>query len=99
MREHAASSPVGGNLWGLVSRNLLIGGQPGSGKSVPLILMAAHAALTDERPEAEHTAVSGTCLACPVGCAECSTDESTCECYEHAALHPDDRPANGAEVV
>ena len=51
MREHAASSPGGGDLWGLVSRNLLIGGQPGSGKSVPLILTAAHAALTDEQAD------------------------------------------------
>lgn len=31
------------------------------------------------------------CQACPDGCAECSRDESDCECYTHAENHPDTR--------
>lgn len=33
------------------------------------------------------------CLACPIGCPECSNDEATCECYQHADLHPDNEPS------
>jgi aldehyde:ferredoxin oxidoreductase len=71
----------------LVYRNLFIGGMPGSGKSALLNRAVAAEVLT-----------GSTCLACPAGCAECSRDESTCECYEHAHLHPDDEPDNGAGV-
>jgi hypothetical protein len=71
----------------LVYRNLLIGGEPGGGKSSPWNLPALR--------ELEGGSI---CLACPPGCAECSGDESTCECYEHAHLHPDNQPDTGEGV-
>jgi predicted ATPase len=63
----------------LIYRNMLIGGEPGSGKSGLLNAIIAQAALVDS-----------TCLACPPGCSSCTRDESDCECYEHAHRHPDE---------
>ncbi|MBG0568076.1 hypothetical protein [Actinoplanes aureus] len=68
----------------LIHRNLLIGGEPGSGKSGLLNALTAQGAVEDAKPD--------DCLACPKGCRQCSRDESDCECYEHADLHPDSEP-------
>ncbi len=76
------------NLGSLVEGNVLFGGEPCGGKSVLLNVLAAHRALS-----------TSTCLACPVGCVECSGDESDCECYEHQNLHPDNDWPDSGEVA
>jgi hypothetical protein len=72
----------------LVSSSMLIGGEPGSGKSVALNLLALQAALQES-----------TCLACPPGCGTCTRDECDCECYEHQDCHPGDEPGSGGAVA
>ncbi len=80
----------------LIYCNLLIGGEPGSGKSAAFNAAVVRAALASSGESIEGGKVD--CLACPPWCRECSQDESTCECYTHAHLHPDNEPA-GPEVV
>jgi hypothetical protein len=48
--------------------------------------------ITDERAAllAASAMTAFSCLACPVGCASCTLDESNCECYDHQDDHPTD---------
>lgn len=48
---------------------------------------------TDEFAAFRDLVITEACQACPAGCPECSKDEATCECYQHAAQHPDEQEA------
>lgn len=48
---------------------------------------------TDEFAAFRDLVITDACQACTPGCPECSKDESTCECYQHAEQHPDEQKA------
>lgn len=39
------------------------------------------------------------CRACPQDCAECSKDETCCECYAHQEAHPQTRGQEALSAV
>lgn len=45
--------------------------------------------LLEDELDRRERARESTCLACPPGCPECTTDEADCECYTHQDDHPD----------
>ena len=52
-------APAARHIADLVARNLLIGGEPGSGKSFPLNLAAAATAVTDGRDSGNAESAAG----------------------------------------
>jgi hypothetical protein len=60
MRPHTVPTPDSDHATELFTRNLLIGGVPGSGKSVPLNLAAATTALTGEDDETNPASAART---------------------------------------
>jgi hypothetical protein len=39
------------------------------------------------------------CRACPQDCAECSKDETCCECYTHQEMHPQMRGQEALSAI